>query len=130
MLQILAIAPAYRWTVTLAFVAVVIALSIAPGIEQQDDSIFGWLVVNASTPLQKVMHVAVYATLAGLWMWTLEPVESRVLRAVIALVFCVALGSVLEWQQTRVPGRFGTLADVLLNVAGTVIGLIAALLIL
>jgi VanZ family protein len=36
----------------------------------------------------------------------------------------------LEWHQTRVPGRFGTVADVLLNLIGAIIGLIAAMFLL
>ena len=77
MLKILSIAPAYRLAITLVFVGVVVALSIAPGIARPGDSMFSWLVVNTATPIQKAMHVAVYALLAVLWMWTLESVESR-----------------------------------------------------
>ena len=91
---------------------------------------FSWLVVNTATPIQKAMHVAVYAVLAMLWMWTLESVESRVIRVVLTLVVCVGLGAMLEWHQTRIPGRFGTVADVVLNVVGVIAGLIAALLLL
>ena len=130
MLKILSIAPAYRLAITLVFVGVVIALSIAPGIARPGDSMFNWLVVNTATPIQKAMHVAVYALLAVLWMWTLDSVESRAIRIVLTLIACVGLGAVLEWHQTRVPGRFGTVADVVLNVIGAIAGLIAALILL
>ncbi|MBT8109768.1 MAG: VanZ family protein [Gammaproteobacteria bacterium] len=130
MLKILAIAPAYRLGITLVFVGVVIALSIAPGIERPGDSIFGWLIFNTATPIQKAMHIVVYATLAVLWMWTLDPIESRVTRIVLTLSLTVGLGAVLEWHQTRVPGRFGTVADVVLNLIGAIAGLIAALILL
>ena len=130
MQKILSIAPAYRLTITLIFVGVVIALSIAPGIARPGDSMFNWLVVNTATPIQKAMHVAVYALLAVLWMWTLDSVESRAIRIVLTLIACVGLGAVLEWHQTRVPGRFGTVADVVLNVIGAIAGLIAALILL
>ena len=40
------------------------------------------------------------------------------------------LGVALEWYQTQVPGRYGTIVDVLLNVAGTVIGLGLAVLLI
>ena len=126
MLKILSIAPAYRLAITLVFVGVVIALSIAPGIERPGDSMFSWLVVNTATPIQKAMHVAVYALLAVLWMWTLDSVESRAIRVAVTLAVCVGLGAVLEWHQTQVPGRFGTVADVVLNVIGAILGLIAA----
>ena len=130
MLKILSIAPTYRLGITLVFVGVVVALSIAPGIERPGDSMFSWIVINTAKPMQKAMHVAVYALRAMLWVRTLESVESRSIRVVLALVACISLGAVLEWHQTRVPGRFGTVADVILNVIGTIVGLIAALILL
>ena len=130
MLKILSIAPAYRLAITLVFVGVIIALSIAPGIARPGDSMFNWLVINTATPIQKAMHVAVYALLAMLWMWTLDSIESRAIRIVLTLIACVGLGAILEWHQTRVPGRFGTVADVVLNVIGAIAGLIAALILL
>jgi VanZ family protein len=49
---------------------------------------------------------------------------------VLVLVATVGLGAMFEWQQTRVPGRFGSVADALLNTLGAVAGLIAAILLL
>ena len=63
-------------------------------------------------------------------MWTLECIESGAIRLVLTLVACVGLGAALEWYQTRVPGRFGTVADVILNLIGSLVGLIAALFLL
>ena len=119
-----------RWVVTLAFAALVIALSVTPGVARPGDSAFVWLVVNTPAPLQKLMHVVVYATLALLWMWTLASVESRAVRITLVILVTVGLGAILEWHQTRVPGRFGTMFDVLLNVIGALIGIIAAFLIM
>ena len=129
-LQFLSLPAAYRWLITVLFVGIVVILSVAPGKGQSGDSIFVWLVINTPTPLQKLMHVAVYATLAMLFMWSLETIESRVTRIVLTLVLAFSLGAFLEWYQTRVPGRFGTIVDVLLNTAGTLVGLVAALLVL
>lgn len=130
MLKILAMAPPYRLGITLVCVGVVVALSIAPGIERPGDSIFSWLVVNTATLVQKALHVAVYAALAVLWMWTLASIESRVARIAVTLVVTVGLGATLEWYQTQIPGRFGTVADVFLNALGAIAGLLAALLLL
>jgi len=122
--------PALRWALTLAFAGVVIVLSITPGVERPDDTVFGWLVLNTATTLQKALHVVIYAVLALLWMWTLEPIQSRWLRGALTLAACVGMGALLEWHQTRVPGRFGSIADVLLNLAGAILGLAAAFLFL
>ena len=126
MLQFLAIPPAYRWLITLAFVAILIVLSVTPGKSQAGDSMFIWLIANTPTLLQKLMHVFCYALLTGLWVWTLEAIESRVLRLALSLLLAVSLGGILEWYQTKVPGRFGSIVDVLLNAGGAVAGLLLA----
>ena len=121
---------AARWGITLVFAGLVVALSVTPGIARPGDNAFVWIVVNTPAPLQKLMHTVVYAALTLLWIWTLESIESRVLRISLTLLATVGFGALLEWHQTRVPGRFGTIFDVLLNTLGAAVGLIIALLIL
>ena len=130
MLQFLSLPTTYRWLITLLFISIVVVLSVTPGRFQTGDSVFVWLVANTPTLLQKIMHIAVYATLALLFMWTFETVDSRITRIVLTLVLSLSLGIVLEWYQTMVPGRFGTIVDVVLNIFGAVLGLMAALLLL
>lgn len=127
---LLSVSPVYRWAITLAFVGIVVALSIAPDTGRPGDTFFSWLVVNTATPIQKAMHVTAYATLAVLLMWSLESVESRAMRIALVLVASLCLGAILEWYQTQVPGRFGTVVDVLINAIGTIAGLLAAVLFL
>ena len=91
---------------------------------------FAWLVVSTPTLVQKIMHIAAYAALAFLWVWTLEHIEQQPVRLAMAFALTLALGIALEWFQTMVPGRFGTLFDVLLNSIGAIGGLIAAALLL
>ena len=129
-LQILSIPVGYRWLITLAFIAVIVLLSVTPDRPQPGDTVFAWLITHTSTPVQKLLHVACYAAIALLWAWTLESIESRVLRLIIAFVLTVGIGATLEASQTRIPGRYGSITDVLLNALGAVLGLLAALLIL
>jgi hypothetical protein len=129
-MQFLSLPTVYRWLITLLFVGIVVVLSVTPGRFQTGDSIFVWWVANTPTPLQKLMHVAVYAALAMLFMWSLESIGSQITRVVLTLVLSLGLGITLEWFQTMVPGRFGTLVDVLLNVTGIIVGLVAAALLL
>jgi glycopeptide antibiotics resistance protein len=119
-----------RWLITLSFAVLLIVLSVTPGDSQKDDSIFAWLVVSTPTLVQKIMHVTAYAALAFLLAWTLDNIEPKVARMVTTFVLAVSLGIALEWYQTIVPGRFGTLFDILLNSLGVVAGLIAATLLL
>jgi len=119
-----------RWLITLALVAIVIVVSVTPARAQSGDSLFVWLVTVTPSTIQKLMHFGVYATLALLWSWALEGVGPRWLQLTIALVLAVSLGAALEWYQTMVPGRFGTLLDVGLNAIGAFAGMIVALLLL
>ena len=121
---------ALRWLLTAGLVALIVILSITPDRQQAGDTVFDWLVANTSTWLQKTLHVIVYATLTAMLFWAFESIGSRRLRMVLALTGAIALGAALEWYQLRVPGRFGNLTDILLNSAGAVIGVVAALLLL
>ena len=127
---LLSVPTSARWIITLIFAAIVIALSISPGVEQPGDNLFVWVIVRTPTLIQKIMHVATYAALALSWMWTLASIESRLLRIALTIIATIGLGAILEWQQTRVPGRFGTVFDVALNAIGALIGLALALLLL
>lgn len=119
-----------RAALTLAFMALLAAASMVPGRAQPGDSAFVWAIAKTPTLLQKTLHVFVYALLVLLWVWTLEAIESKWLRIVVAVGVAVSFGAALEWYQTRVPGRFGTLFDVALNASGALLGVVAALLLM
>jgi len=119
-----------RWFITLSFIVLLIVLSVTPGNSQKDDSIFVWLVASTPTLVQKIMHIAAYAALAFLWVWTLEHIKQEPARLATAFALTLGLGIALEWYQTMVPGRFGTLFDIVLNSFGAIAGLIAAILLL
>ena len=121
---------AYRWALTLALVALIVGLSITPGVARPDDTLFSWLYAGTPPAAQKVFHIILYGLLAFLWMWTLASIESTRLRVGFSLLLTLGLGVALEWYQTRVPGRFGTLVDILLNAAGALIGLLVAILLI
>ena len=127
---LLSVPASTRWVITLIFAAIVVVLSISPGVERPGDNIFVWFIVRTPSFIQKIMHVTTYAALAMSWMWTLDSIESRTVRIALTIIATIGLGAVLEWHQTRVPGRFGTLFDVALNALGATIGLALALLLL
>lgn len=120
----------YRWLILSAFVALTITLSIAPGRAQPGDTVFSWLVVFTAVPVQKALHFVIYAALVVLWMWTLDTIGPRSLRALLSVMLAIGLGAILEWYQLSVPGRFGSITDVLLNSVGAIAGLLLALLLL
>lgn len=121
---------ALRVVLTLSLMALLAAVSMVPGQARPGDSAFVWMVAKTPTLLQKTMHVFAYAALALLWIWTLDAIQSRTQRVIVAILIAVSFGAALEWYQTRVPGRFGTLYDVALNASGVLLGVVAALLLL
>ena len=110
--------------------ALVMLASLIPGHHKPGDSVFIWMVANTPTLIQKILHVCLYGVLALLLVWTLDGIQSRTYRFLIALIIAVAFGAVMEWCQTKVPGRFGTVYDVALNAAGAALGLLAAVFLL
>ena len=117
---------AYRWAATLLFVAVLAALSTTAGTGRRSGDVFGWLYDVTPAPAQKTFHVVSYAILALLLMWALSTIASFGQRAVLVAALSLGLGIALEWYQTRVPGRFGTVSGVLLDALGVAIGIGAA----
>ena len=119
-----------RIVLTLCFMALLMLVSLTPGHPKPGDSAFIWLIANTPTLIQKVLHFCLYGALALLLVWTLDSIQTRTYRFLIALIIAVTFGAVMEWCQTKVPGRFGTVYDVALNTAGATLGLLAAIFIL
>lgn len=115
-----------RITLTLCFMALLTLVSLIPGHPKPGDSAFIWLAAVTPTLIQKVLHFCLYGVLALLLVWTLDNIQPRTYRFLIALFIAVSFGAVMEWCQTKVPGRFGTVYDVALNAAGAALGLLAA----
>ena len=110
--------------------ALLTLVSLIPGHPKPGDSAFIWMVAETPTLLQKVLHVCLYGVLALLLVWTLDRIQPRTYRFLIALIIAVAFGAVMEWCQAKVPGRYGTVYDVALNAAGAALGLLAAIFLL
>ena len=120
----------YRVAATILVFTAIVFVSVIPGRPQPGDSAFVWILAATPTIVQKTLHLIAYALLAALWMWTLEFIDSRAWRAGSALSIAIATGAAMEWLQLSIPGRFGTLGDVILNAAGAISGLLAAILLL
>lgn len=80
----------------------------------------GWL----DTLLKKLGHASEYAILAVLWWRALG--STRLLEQRIPLAWGVSLLYALsdEYHQTLVPGRNGTLMDLLIDAIGALVGLL------
>jgi VanZ family protein len=124
------IARPIRIALTLSFMGLLAFLSIVPGDPRPGDSAFVWLVAETPRPLQKSMHLILYGVLMLMLAWSFAGVRSRLGRFSICSIIAVGFGAALEWCQTMVPGRFGTLFDVLLDASGVALGLLAGLVLL
>ena len=98
-------------------------LSSLPGTPLPDDpalySLFHWVPPS----VQNALHVPAYAALAWAWCWALGAwlrVPAAV--AIVACAIASAYGVFDEWHQSFVPGRFASLTDVTLDIAGAVLG--------
>jgi len=128
--QLASVSVGTRAALTLILTLMLLVLSLIPGRAEPGDSVFVWAVAMTPTPLQKLMHLLLYALLTFLWAWTLEALESMRTRFLVAALLAAGFGAVMELAQTHVSGRFGTLADALLNGAGVALGLVIAWLLL
>ena len=128
--QFLSIPLTLRWLITLAFVALIVVLSVTPGKSQYGDTAFVWLVEHTPKLVQKLMHLVCYAAMTAMFAWSLETIKSLTARLLLSLILALALGAALEWYQTKIPGRFGTILDVVLNTIGALLGLLAAIIFL
>ncbi|WP_405234385.1 VanZ family protein [Lentisalinibacter salinarum] len=119
-----------RAALTAGLMTALVILSLIPGTAEDGDSVFVWAVALTPTPVQKLMHLLLYALLAFLLAWTLEAVNPVRIRFLAAAVLAASFGAAMELAQTYVPGRFGTLVDALLNGAGAALGLFIAWIVL
>lgn len=116
--------PRQRWLgwLVAAYAGLLAALSLLPSGgdgPQWDDEV--------SSLTQNALHVPAYTALA-LLVWLAASPRRRVGVGRLALVgvACLAYGGALELAQSWVPGRMASGRDALLNLAGVVLGMLAA----
>jgi len=73
--------------------------------------------------LQNLVHIPAYGLLAFLWRWCLNAYVKARTAVVLALVLTIGFGIFQEWYQTFVPGRYGSVSDVVLDGIGAFMGL-------
>jgi VanZ family protein len=119
--------PAASIILTLGFMALLALASLIPGHPKSGDPAIIRLVAKIPAQVQKILHVCLYGVLMLLLVWTLERIQIRNYRFLVSFVIAVSFGAVMEWCQTKVPGRFGTVHDIALNAAGAALGLLVAI---
>jgi VanZ family protein len=72
-----------------------------------------------SPELQNYLHIPLFGGLAAAWYWALQPLPVSRRQVLSAVLLIPSLYSFIdEWHQLQVPGRFGSLTDIVLNLVG------------
>ncbi len=121
---------AARIAAVMGFMALLMVASIVPGRAQASDPLFVRMFVKIPKALQKMLHVGVYGLFTLLLVWMLADIQPTSLRLALAVSIAVAFGAAMEWYQTGVPGRFGTIYDVALDASGAMLGVFVAVFLL
>ena len=111
-------------TLPLLIMAVLYWLSSLPGTPLPDDpalySLFYWMPPS----VQNTLHVPAFAALAWAWCWALGAwLRVSIMQAIGAFAIASGYGVFDEWHQSFVPGRYASLTDVVLDVAGAAFGI-------
>lgn len=73
---------------------------------------------------QNLLHIPAYGLLAFLWRWSLGGYLRAGPAIAAAFVLTVGFGVFQEWVQSMVPGRYGSVTDVLFDTVGAGLGLL------
>lgn len=113
------------WLPVFGYMGMIFALSSMPGLVAPDASPLNRLMAWTPPQLQNSLHIPLYAGLAWLWCRALalrNYSPGRVAAAAITL--SIAYGALDEWHQTFVPGRTGSLTDLMLDLIGALLAAI------
>ncbi len=109
-----------RWHILLpvGYMAVLLLLSSIPG-DAPPDNLVGIVFQWVSPNWQNLLHVPLYAGLTASWLWALAayPLGHRY-RLATSFMLTVLWAIVDETYQLGVPGRYGSLTDLALNMLG------------
>lgn len=107
-----------RFLCPLAYMLAIYGLSSIPDTGAPETALqtaFQWV----SPTLQNLLHIPLYAGLCYVWFWALSGMNHSVLeRCFGAIAVTVVFGVFDEWHQMIVPGRYGSLTDMMLNSLG------------
>jgi hypothetical protein len=109
----------------LFYTAVILALSSVPGIVPDDAPLPYQVIAWVPPQVQNLLHIPLYGGLSFIWCWYLVPRTRPNLALSLALLITIVTGVVDEWYQSFVPGRYGSLTDMVLNGVGAGLGVLA-----
>ena len=113
---------AIKIILTSIYMLLLLASSVIP----MDRQIKGFQFVIALKPaIQNLLHIPMFAILSFLFLLILQDFQIEIWkRNVIVLLSSGLFGLINEIIQIPVPGRYGGLTDIVLNLAGAILGIV------
>ncbi len=100
--------------ITIGYMAILLILSAIPDTSSPENQF-----MLLSPTVQNLAHIPAYGLLALLWGFSLRNFGVPPLRAVLAaMTITFMYGVVMELLQALVPGRYPSIQDCILNIAG------------
>ena len=110
----------YRLAAALGYMVGIFLLSSIPD-DGTPETIGEKLLQWATPEFQNLLHIPLFGGLAATWYWALRPIlDSTRLRLAVVFLITAAYSFLDEWHQLHVPGRYGSLTDIALNLVGIV----------
>lgn len=111
------------WLAPAAAVLGILALASIPGVGPED--IPGRFSIAALPPtLQNALHIPLYALVTWIWLRALHGLRHHAAHLLLAAGAALATGALDELRQGFVPGRYASLTDIALNLAGVAVALL------
>jgi glycopeptide antibiotics resistance protein len=107
--------------VPVAYMALILIGASVPADGDTEPHLLEFLLLPPT--LQNLLHIPVYGLLAFLWRWCLNAHMEARRATIIAFLITVCFGVFQEWVQSLVPGRFGSVNDVIFDAIGAGLGL-------
>lgn len=102
--------------IPLLFMAFIFIISSIPG--ESDDKMLKFI-IGLDPSLQNFLHIPLYGTLQFLWLQSFKKLGKKGIWSVlICFLITIGYGVFDEFHQTFVPGRYGSLKDMLMNGLG------------
>ena len=114
---------ALRFAVPLAYMAAIYALSSIPDTQTDPANLAEQALQWTPPTLQNLLHIPLYGGLAVSWYWALLTAKSasQATRLLLMVALTIAYGVYDEVHQLSVPGRYGSVTDLILNTIGALV---------
>ena len=120
------LAPRWHILLPVAYMAALLLLSSIP-VDAPPDNLVGIVFQWVEPKWQNLLHIPLYAGLAASWLWALAKYPlGHSYHLATAFVLTMLWAIVDETYQMGVPGRYGSLTDLALNMLGASCAIIYA----